>query len=132
MENKNVSEYRVTKLEDENTSNKNALIDYRVSKLEEAVGKLSVLSDVIIRWDALLSSQGNLFDIAEQRNKQAIILEEHDIKIKDIKDELKGLQKFMYKCTGALIIISIIIQLFGPIIIKKALEPTSAEEISQK
>lgn len=121
--------YRVSKLEHENTSNKNALLDYRVSKLEEVVEKLGALSDVIIRWDSLLSSQGNLFELAKERNKDAATIVEHETKIVELQKEMKGLQKFMYKAAGALIIISLAMQILIPVIIDKVAQSGHSNEI---
>lgn len=108
---------------------------YRIEKLEEAVQKLTALSDVIVRWDAKFTSQGTfmncvvhqnrmdsyekkldeIYKITVERTKGYLEIEQHDIAIKAVQEEVSELKSYMNKAIGALVIISIVIQLLGPV-----------------
>lgn len=112
----------------------NSVVVYRLEKLEEAVMKLSTLSDVVTRWDERFSQQGGLIqcnlhaarmgDIEKQltrvaaiiaeRTKAILLVEEHELKIKDMQKEIETIKTFVNRALGALVLLSIIVQLFGP------------------
>ena len=114
----------------------NNVINYRLDKLEEAVAKLSQLSDVVLRWDARFNAQGGLmqcgihavrmdafdkrleeiYKLSIDRTKGYLLIEEHEVKIKTFDLEVDSLKSYMNRAIGALVIISIFIQLAGPIV----------------
>lgn len=116
------SNYRISILEDKNIqqATDDSLVKYRLTKLEEAVTKLASLSDVIVKWDALFSSQGNPFELAEKRTKSDAVISEHERKISNLITENEVLKKFAYKAIGAFAVISLIIQISVPYFLKKS------------
>ena len=91
----------------------NNLTEFRLEKLELAIEKiadaLSKLKDIIAKYENL------------------------EEKIKNMETELSELKAFFYKATGALIVISFIIQLVSPVILDKFMHPAPAQiEFIQK
>jgi hypothetical protein len=105
---------------------RNNISEYRLTKLEEAVASLSELKNVVLRWDAKFSGV-NPFNCQIHQEKIDTLNRRMEMAEKNI-DELK---KFMYKAAGALIIISIVVQLIGPIILNyiKPPQPQKVEYI---
>ena len=115
----------------------NNVINYRLDKLEEDVSKLSQLSDIVIRWDSRFQQQGGLmqcgihavrmdafdkrleeiYKISIDRTKGYLLIEEHEAKIATFNKELDSLKAYMNKAIGALVIVSVIIQLAAPVIV---------------
>ena len=124
--------------ENKNEISDNTVVTYRLDRLEEAVSKLSQLSEVVLRWDARFQAQGGLmqcgvhavrmdafdkrleeiYKISIDRTKGYLLIEEHEAKIATFNRELDSLKAYMNKAVGALVIISILIQLAGPIVIE--------------
>ena len=112
------------------------LIEYRVTKLEEAVtqlvNSLNILKEIVVKWD---SKVGNadwpgkcmLHDerMSNINNEMSEIKEEQ----KSIKTEIDGMKKVMWKASGALVILSFIAQLLGPIVVNKVFGSTSEPKI---
>jgi len=119
--------------------NDNNVINYRLDKLEEAVATLSRLSEVVLRWDARFTAQGGLmqcgihavrmdafdkrleeiYKISIDRTKGYLLIEEHEVKIKTFDHEVDCLKSYMNKAIGALVIISLLIQLAGPVMMDR-------------
>ncbi len=137
--NKNIMPTCANDLSSEGRKTRDNLIEYRLDKLEEAVTKLSSLSDIVLRWDARLQQSGGIFQcsvhaarmdeiekrmlelskITSERTRSVLLVEEHESKIVEVQNDIKEIKKFMYKAAGAFIVISIIVQLIGPSIVEK-------------
>jgi hypothetical protein len=116
-------------------NNEQNVVNFRLDRLEEAVAKLSTLSEVIIRWDAKFAAQGTflncsvhtsrmiefekrleeIYKITVDRTKGYLEIEQHDIKLKAVEEEISAMRAFMNRAIGAMVILSIIVQLFGPV-----------------
>lgn len=116
-------------MSNQENKNKDEIVDYRLTKLEEAVThviqNLSTLKDIVVKWDAKISEAGwpvqltqeRLSVIQEKLNK----MNEDNVTYRNrIDEELSNNKKFMYEISGALIVLSLIAQLFGPVLIDKA------------
>jgi len=116
----------------------NKMVNYRLDKLEEAILKLSSLADLVSRWDALFQQQGGVMncqlhqrrmDIVEKKleivealvkstDKIVVQVDQHKDKFVVVEADVADLKRFVYKMTGALVVISIAIQLLGPLTIE--------------
>lgn len=119
-----------------NNNNEKELIEYRVTKLEEAVtqlvNSLNVLKDIVVKWDSRVGSadwigKSMLTDekLININNEIVEIKEQHKV----MKDELDGMKKVMWKASGALVILSFVAQLLGPIVVNKVFGSTSEPKI---
>lgn len=90
------------------------LFEYRLTHLEEALKSIKTIEDTIIRWDTVFSQRGNM-----DCNLHAERLRVLDGRVSTMETDINGLKKFVYKASGALVVISIIIQLTMPVIIDK-------------
>ena len=107
-----------------------SLIEFRLSKLEEAVASLSTLKDIVLKWDARFSESGN-FPL--QCNLHRERMEQFDKRLETVENNVEELKGFMYKMTGALVVISIAIQLVGPLVLdhfKEHAKPTATQSDS--
>lgn len=108
-----------------NDENKNKLMEYRITKVEEAVARLSVLSEVIVRWDSKFASSDLFINLPVYVNR----LDNCEKKIEKFATDMDEMKKFLYKITGAFIVISIIFQLVGPILVEKLRDTPSQPPI---
>lgn len=117
------------------SSEENNVVNFRLDRLELAVEKLSALADVVTRWDAKFASQGTfmnctvhqarmesyekkldeIYKITLDRTKGYLEIEQHEIAIKAAQEEIGAMKSFMNRAIGAMVILSIIIQLVGPV-----------------
>jgi glutathionylspermidine synthase len=89
------------------------LVNYRLDRLEEAITSLTVLKDIVARWDVRF---GNTDFLQCPLHNERMI---HLSKRMDVAEtDIGQLKKFVYKATGALVIISIIVQLLVPVILE--------------
>jgi hypothetical protein len=123
-------------MEEHKDMNNPELLVYRVERLEDAMVKLSDLTIIVTRWDERFREQGGLMQcnlhalrmeeldkklsevgkIMVERTKAIILVEEHEVKLKDIEVEMKSLRAYTNKAVGALVVLSIVIQALGPIL----------------
>lgn len=116
-------------MSNQDNKNKEEIVDYRLAKLEEAVTlliqNLSTLKDIVVKWDAKISEAGWPVQLTQERlsviQEKINKMNEDNVTYRNrIDEELANNKKFMYQISGALIVLSLIAQLFGPILIDKA------------
>lgn len=109
---------------------KENIIDFRLSKLEEAVtqliNNLTTLKDIMARWDARIGDGNKLLqcDLHQERmtnliNRMNKIESDVDIRTTKVETEVDNLKSIIWKASGALIVLSVIVQLFGPFVMDR-------------
>lgn len=101
-----------------NEHHKEDLTEFRLQKLEEAVSALSTLKDIVTRWDVRFSANEGFLQCPVHKIK----MEEFEKRMNKVEEDMGKMKKFVYQATGALVIISIIVQLLGPMLIEKMKE----------
>jgi hypothetical protein len=110
----------------DNEKDKDDFVNFRLSKLEEAVTalvqNLNTLKDIVVRWDSKISD-GNWppkcalhHERQEQVNKR---MDAQEVKMENMNKEIIELKSIIWKASGALIVLSIVVQLLGPVVIQK-------------
>jgi hypothetical protein len=98
---------------------KENLTEYRLNKLEttltELVSNLSILRDIVLKWDARIG-EGHW---PLKCNSHADKIEEINRRVTKMEDDMDEMKKFFHKAFGALVVISIVIQLTGPLLMEK-------------
>ena len=91
----------------------NELIEFRLAKLEEAISSLSVIKDTVLKWDSkFTSSDANFLQCPLHAER----LTRLDGRLSSVEIGMDKLKSWNNKSMGALIIISILIQILGPIV----------------
>lgn len=100
-----------------NNTDKDNLIEYRLDRLEagfEEIAKtLTELKNAILRWEERFSN-ANFSPITCQMHSQKI--EHFTNRLNNVEKEVSEIKQYMQRAIGALVIISFIIQLAGPVI----------------
>lgn len=91
-------------------NNKENLVNYRLDKIEVALESLQDLVKIVQKWDVLFSSN-NWFKSYPVVEEKVLVLETD---VKDIKQDVETMKKFMWRAGGAFCVISLIIQLIVP------------------
>jgi hypothetical protein len=119
-----------------NNNNDKELIEYRVTKLEEAVtqlvNSLNVLKEICVRWDNKIGN-GDWIGKSLLTDEKLININAEMSEIKEeqktMKTEIKDLNTVVWKASGALIVLSIVVQLAGPMMIEKIFGHNNAQRI---
>lgn len=101
---------------------KENLVEYRLRKLEDAVSSLVELKEVVLRWDARFQAAGNFLNCPLHQQRMDNLekaVEEQKKETAAVKEEVSKIKKFVYTINGGLVVISIIIQLAGPMLLDK-------------
>jgi hypothetical protein len=98
---------------------KETLLEYRLDKLEKGfeqlVGTLTELKTIVMKWDARIGEGHWPLKCSAHAEK----IEEIARRVTKMEDDMDEMKKFVHKACGALIIISVVIQLTGPLLMEK-------------
>lgn len=103
---------------------KEDLVSYRLDRLEEAITSLTVLKDIVARWDTRFS--GIDFLQCPLHNERLINVTK---RVDTMEQDIAQIKKFIYKATGALVIISIVVQLLVPVILEHLKSHDNATQV---
>ena len=93
------------------------LIEYKIEKLEEAIDSIALIKNMVLRWDSRFGQDNNneYFQCPVHNER----MKSFETRIHVMETSIEELKKFVYKATGALVVISIVIQLSFPLMIGK-------------
>jgi hypothetical protein len=94
----------------ENKHEEIQLLDYRVGQLESAVKDFALIKEKVLGWDARFGNSVYLQCPVHSERMNSL-----SERMEKAENSIEGCNKFMYKAIGALVVISIIIQLVGPL-----------------
>jgi predicted RNase H-like nuclease (RuvC/YqgF family) len=117
----------------QDNKHKEELVDYRLDKLERGFEQianiLTELKNIVVRWDERFD-KANFSPLTCQMHSEKIL--QFTNKLNAIEKDVDELKAYLHKTIGALVIISIVFQLVGPIIVDKLHgESTSKQHIEK-
>jgi hypothetical protein len=93
---------------------KTNILEYRVQRVEEAVQNLTVIKETVLKWDVRFSSNDSSF---LQCPIHQMKMDGFEKRMEKLEEDMGKMKKFVYTSTGALVIISLLLQLVGPMMI---------------
>lgn len=110
----------------DNENDKGSFFEYRLGKLEESFATLSAnlntLKEIFLKWDAKMNENGWPLQCGLHNERMANIhkrLDDHQEEIKSVKTDVAEIKSIVYKASGILIVLSVAVQLLGPILLDK-------------
>lgn len=123
-EEKSELEYRLSKLEkdkghqSEEFSSHENLVEFRLTRLEEAVTALSAIKETVLRWDAKFSSTNGLLQCPIHQER----MDAMEKRVDKLESIVTDLDKFKWKAVGVLSVIMILVQVFGTTVAERFLK----------
>jgi hypothetical protein len=109
--------YKNNIMANNNNTEKDNLVEYRLDKLEagftEIAKTLTELKNVVLRMEERFSNS-NFSPINCSMHSQKI--DQYAVRLDAVEKEVSEIKTYMQRAIGALIVISLIIQLVGPVI----------------
>ena len=97
---------------------KNTLIEYRLTKLEEGITALNTMKDVVVRWDTRFSQNEDFLQCSIHKLK----MQQFEIELKNMSGIVTELDRFKWKAVGVLSVVMLFTQIFGTTIVQKFLK----------
>lgn len=118
--------YSMPHQDNTNNEDKDNFVNYRLNKLEEVVTSLvqnlATLKDIVVRWDSKMGESGWPLKCALHQERMDNLhknFEELRNEQKVMKTEIQEMKSVIWKASGALIVLSIVVQLLGPLVMEK-------------
>lgn len=89
------------------------LVEFRLKKVEDAVDSLDIIKDTVLKWDTRFTNSGMMQCPVHQMR-----MEQLENRMNKFEEDMREIKAFMYKAIGALVALSIVVQLIGPEVVR--------------
>jgi len=102
------------------------LVEFRLTKLEEAVEALSAMKDCVLKWDSKFSANDSFLQCPIHKER----MEQFEKRVDKLEGIVEDLDRFKWKAVGVLSIVILIVQIFGTAVVENLVRHPAAASSS--